>query len=749
MSERIPPAPPMAHKGFSKKWKIVIAVLIGAIVIIAIIIGNSLLGIVPSTVRVRATSVNSVTLNSPSNNGGTNALTINFTYTPIFYQDIQNVTLYTNVSGWIATQGNTTAVLNNTVNGISYTFSSDGICIWNVGVYNSTTQLFASSSYAVSLLNVSYSQISASTTVAGVSCTFSALWQDTINVSGYIFGTNNTNTGQWSNGTGWTSTWSNWPTTISAWANVTEILNSTVGLSIGYEWWCNDTNNVWGSTEIQSLTTVTPYPTWQNQGENSTSIAPSGTVSLYAQGSANSGLSYAWLWTNETGGVGQNYTSPNVASFTKYPYNPIMSATQSWEGEIMGEQSTLYVNGVFDIWYRAGATASNYAIGFANSTNGITWTKYGGNPVLTISGGVKFPNVILIGSTFYLYAVEGANNHLFRWESSNGLSWTIDNSGNPVLSHSNTGWDALLANNVIYYNASASPAWNMIYEGVNSSADSDEIGYAYSSDGLSWTKYSGNPVYTGQFRILKYAANPSRPVLVNSAYYMWIAQEFSNTTIYLDVIYSSNFETWTVLNGTTITPTLTSDGTMLSNPQVLDLTGQGLTHDTYMIYSSNQNTFSLVYMDVSVSNYISNTNAVYTTTYGSPLSLGNVANTWTWSDFIWTNGAITSGTIQWKIYYNDTLGNVNCTGILSFTIGVGVASSYFSNATLKSSSSSTTGSERAFSSNPTSTVSAIVSPNIIDCLRYTPTGLQSTGPWNTSPNAKIKRDARATHRPHR
>lgn len=57
------------------------------------------------------------------------------------------------------------------------------------------------------------------------------------------------------------------------------------------------------------------------------------------------------------------------------------------------------------------------------------------------------------------------------------------------------------------------------------------------------------------------------------------------------------------------------------------------------------------------------------TTYSSPKDMGN-AGVWTWANFTWNNTTISTGTIQWKIYANDTLGNENVTDVESFTIGV-------------------------------------------------------------------------------
>jgi len=105
--------------------------------------------------EVTYTAGSQVTLNSPSDNANIgNTSKIDFKYTPIFLtgETIQNASLYTNQSGsWVLTQSNTTVVVNNTENTITYTFSSDGVYIWNVGVWNSTQEIFADANYTLTI----------------------------------------------------------------------------------------------------------------------------------------------------------------------------------------------------------------------------------------------------------------------------------------------------------------------------------------------------------------------------------------------------------------------------------------------------------------------------------------------------------------------------------------------------------------------------------------------------------------------
>jgi cyclophilin family peptidyl-prolyl cis-trans isomerase len=98
-----------------------------------------------------------------------------------------------------------------------------------------------------------YSDVSSSsTTNAGSLCTFSVLWADDANVSGYVFETNNT--GVFVNDT-WTLFF-DFTNRTSAYASVTKTLNSTVGNFVSWRFWCNDTGNRWTTVPLRSLLVV-------------------------------------------------------------------------------------------------------------------------------------------------------------------------------------------------------------------------------------------------------------------------------------------------------------------------------------------------------------------------------------------------------------------------------------------------------------------------------------------------------------
>jgi len=97
-------------------------------------------------------SENSVTLNSPTETE--TSLTVNFNFTPTFYQSIVNASVYTNETGsWLLEETNSSAITNATSNVISHTLplSAEGAVLWNVGVWNSTHGVFATSNSTFTL----------------------------------------------------------------------------------------------------------------------------------------------------------------------------------------------------------------------------------------------------------------------------------------------------------------------------------------------------------------------------------------------------------------------------------------------------------------------------------------------------------------------------------------------------------------------------------------------------------------------
>lgn len=149
--------------------------------------------------------------------------------------------------------------------------------------------------------------------------------------------------------------------------------------------------------------------------------------------------------------------------------------------------------GTYKMWYAGRNAAGTYAIGYATSPDGITWTKYASNPVLTLGGLgawdsqiVREPNVVKDGSTYHMWYAGTENWPRFNIghaTSPDGIAWTKD-SANPVLVGTAGQWDA---------NETYSPSvvmnggvFEMFYSGENGNRWLE--GHATSSDGTVWAK---------------------------------------------------------------------------------------------------------------------------------------------------------------------------------------------------------------------------------------------------------------------
>ena len=202
-------------------------------------------------------------------------------------------------------------------------------------------------------------------------------------------------------------------------------------------------------------------------------------------------------WANEYIGYA---TSTDGTNWTKYSGNPVMVSgnTGSWDAYLW-EARVIKDDNIYKMWYQAATTnAGPFKTGYASSPDGITWTKYSGNPVLSGGTGkwdqdyVGFRSIIKDGSIYRAWyeANKGSDKFAVGYATStDGISWTKVSTDVPVLQGDSGAWDdANLVPNVIKVN----DKYVMFYATRTGTA---KIGIATSTDGQNWTKYSGNPVF--------------------------------------------------------------------------------------------------------------------------------------------------------------------------------------------------------------------------------------------------------------
>jgi hypothetical protein len=226
-----------------------------------------------------------------------------------------------------------------------------------------------------------------------------------------------------------------------------------------------------------------------------------------------------------------------VDQFYVYP-TPAVDLNKTWSAQTVAEPNVIYEGGIWKMWYRGaqGPPAYTHGVGYATSTDGITWTQYAANPVTSIDSWC--PTVHKIGSTYYLYYSGNYSGYwtILRKTSADGITWSVST---PTLVQTRGTWDGTyIGNNDFWVEGST---WYMLYEASGVGSASWEIGYATSPDGITWTKYAGNPVISGPG-----ARGGPQVFIVDGTYYCFLHYaDYSSAPTDIVLMQSTDKITWT------------------------------------------------------------------------------------------------------------------------------------------------------------------------------------------------------------
>ena len=193
-------------------------------------------------------------------------------------------------------------------------------------------------------------------------------------------------------------------------------------------------------------------------------------------------------------------TSPDGLHWTPYAGNPVLSPgpTGAWDGKLSGP-SVLKDGGIYRMWYYGWSEGYSPQIGYATSPDGIHWTKYDGNPVLSHGSvgswneiGADMPYVLWDRGQYRMWyrgLPVNSSTTIGYATSTDGVHWS-DYAHNPILQADASSWEAnsIGSGRVL----SESGQFRMWYFG--GASPNLKIGYASSTNGITWTKYAGNPV---------------------------------------------------------------------------------------------------------------------------------------------------------------------------------------------------------------------------------------------------------------
>lgn len=209
--------------------------------------------------------------------------------------------------------------------------------------------------------------------------------------------------------------------------------------------------------------------------------------------------------------------SPDRITWTKHPANPLLrvGASGTWESAQVRQPAIIVEGNVYKMWYD-GYNGSTRSIGYATSTDGINWTKYTGNPVLVAGPtsfditGVGEPAVVKVGNVYHMtytgYDNAGTGRIGYAF-STNGTSWQ-KYYGNPILQLGSPGtWDdSYLASGALLYKDRKFHVW---YYGRNSFTGWWQIGYATSDS--TFVSVPEIPEKPTTFQVRQNYPNPFNP----------------------------------------------------------------------------------------------------------------------------------------------------------------------------------------------------------------------------------------------
>lgn len=198
------------------------------------------------------------------------------------------------------------------------------------------------------------------------------------------------------------------------------------------------------------------------------------------------------------------FSSTSQAVFNKNPLNPLINIglPGSWDANLVSAPSTLFNSDGFKSWYYGSSANLAGNIGLATSMDGLLWNKNVLNPVLTKDPTdpseleIAESSVLKVGNEYKMWylsteAHNGPGDETYRIKyatSSDGVNWT--RHGFALRRRAGVTWESegVMNPTVLYVNGQ----YKMWY-GTRDSAGIGKIGYAFSSDGVSWNRIE-NPV---------------------------------------------------------------------------------------------------------------------------------------------------------------------------------------------------------------------------------------------------------------
>lgn len=262
-------------------------------------------------------------------------------------------------------------------------------------------------------------------------------------------------------------------------------------------------------------------------------------------------------------------TYRGLVEFTLAQGNPVLSgASGDWDEQIRERGWFMYDDGTYHVWYGGWSGAYNQSIpdlvnlGYAYSSDGVHWTKHAGNPITTATW-TEDVSVVRDGNTYYLFAedeshADGDLAHIDLFTSTDRIHWT--RYGTVVSGNSSIDWEAREVGTPTVWKEGQ--GWYMLYEGIGFSTKG-QVGLATSVNGINWTKHSNNPVLQHPVST-DYDIAIDSIIKINGVYYAYGHYEAFDRSWNGGMFTSTDLLSWTAYSGNPLpynSPVIVDNGT--------------------------------------------------------------------------------------------------------------------------------------------------------------------------------------------
>lgn len=171
--------------------------------------------------------------------------------------------------------------------------------------------------------------------------------------------------------------------------------------------------------------------------------------------------------------------SADGRKWTRQSRKPVLESTEPWEGVALMCPHVIWDEHqrTWQMWYSGGEQYEPNAIGYATSTDGLHWTKYSKNPVITPEPGTEWEKERVTAAqiipwkgwyyAFYIGFRDVDHAQIGSARSRDGITNWVRHRENPIVRPTPNGWDA----DACYkpYAVLVSGRWMLWYNGRNKS----------------------------------------------------------------------------------------------------------------------------------------------------------------------------------------------------------------------------------------------------------------------------------------